>query len=87
MVPCSTITTLGDGLCWAAAVEEEWWHLSPSLCSTATGQDGAAVAAASLLQSKERLSLVQLVRGGRMFLCPAHCWVAVPLVLIGFAAR
>lgn len=52
MVPCSTITTLGDGLCWAAAVEEEWWHLSPSLCSTATGQDGAAVAAASLLQSK-----------------------------------
>lgn len=45
-----------------------------------------ARAAASLLQSKERLSLVQLVRGGRMFLCPAHRWVAVPLVLIGFAA-
>lgn len=49
-------------------------------------QDGTARAASSLLQSKEKLSLAQLVRGGRMFLCPAHRWVAVPLVLIGFAA-
>lgn len=59
-------------------------------CSCGGGLGGTLLhshrAAASLLQSKGRLSLVHLVRGGRMFLCPAHRWVAVPLVLIGFAA-
>lgn len=85
MVLCSTITA-GRGMLCAGL---QLWRRSGgtcALCSIAIEQDRAARAAASLVQSKERLPLVQLVRGGRMFLCPAHRWVAVPLVLIGFAA-